>query len=136
MERILAQDDTRLRALEIFGGLGLDQVAATLQLREGPREKIVDGFPSVVIQVASACARKVLMCDLRIRIRGPRLAGPVVPSIAVLIEYEKRFVAEFRELRTPARAALHCAVIENMADHIDFLTAVHLMPDALKDLSE
>src|SRR5215471_18677282 len=107
-----------------------------LRLREGAREKIVDGFPSVVIQKASACARKVVVCDLRIRIRGPRSAGPPIPSIAVLIEYEKRFVAEFRELRAPARAALHRAVIENVADYIDFLTAVHLMPDALKDLSE
>ena len=66
----------------------LDFKERYLRLWKGPREKIVDGFPSVVIQVASACARKVLVCDLRIRIGGPRLAGPSVPSIAVLIEYE------------------------------------------------
>ena len=60
----------------------------SVALWKGSSEKIVDGFPSVVIQVASACARKVLVCDLRIRIGGPRLAGPSVPSIPVLIEYE------------------------------------------------
>src|SRR5690349_13485197 len=66
----------------------------------------------------------------------PRRAVPAVPSALFLIEDLERLVAELRELRPPAGAALDGAVVEDLADDANLLAAVHLVPDRLQHLPE
>src|SRR5882724_1687004 len=66
----------------------------------------------------------------------PRRAVPMKPSALLLIEDEERLVAELREFRTPAGAALDGPIVENVTDHVDLLAAVHLMPDRLQHFAK
>ena len=56
-----------------------------------------------------------------------------MPLLLILIEYMKGFVAELGELRAPAGAAFHGAVLQNLTYHKHFLGVVDLVPDALQN---
>src|SRR6058998_3323127 len=66
----------------------------------------------------------------------PLVAGPGEPAVFLLIEDVQRLVAQLRELRAPSGAAANRAVLEHGTDDVDLLSAVHLIPDRLEDLSD
>src|SRR5438132_1673940 len=103
---------------------------------KGSIEKIVDRLLPVRLKYSSSGPRETRVGDPRIGFGYPRIAGPSVPPVLLLIEDVERFVAQFREFRPPPCASFHGAVFENVSDDVDFLAAVHLVPDALKDLSK
>src|SRR5262245_4111472 len=76
------------------------------------------------------------MRDLRHALRPPLRSRPAEPAASVLIEDAQGLVAQLRELGAPARSAADRAVLENHADDVDLLAAVHLVPQRLEDLPE
>src|SRR5262245_29386084 len=66
----------------------------------------------------------------------PLLGLPLEPAVLLLIEHEERLVAEFRELRAPARAAAHRPILEDRADHVNLLPIVDLIPERLEHFTD
>jgi hypothetical protein len=62
--------------------------------------------------------------------------APPKPFLFLLIEDEERLVAKLCEFRAPSRAALNGIVLEDLADYVDLLAAVDLVPDRLQDFSK
>ena len=62
--------------------------------------------------------------------------APTEPAVALLVEDEERLVAELGELGAPAGAALDGVVGQDLADDVDLLPVVHLVPDRLQHLLE
>ena len=54
----------------------------------------------------------------------PGLLVPGEPLLPRLIEHVERLVAEFCELRAPARAAFHRVIVQDVADDEDFLAGL------------
>src|SRR5690606_5295814 len=81
-------------------------------------------------------AAEVRMADHRILDGLEGLAGPLEPAVALLVEDEQRLVAQLRELRPPAGAALHGLVGQDPAHDVDLLAVVDLVPDRLEHLLE
>src|SRR5262245_51319493 len=96
-------------------------------------EELVDRPAAVPGEEARPRAGEVRMLDRRRRGRLEAVAPPHGPAVLLLVEDEQRLVAELRELGAPAGAALDGAVGEDLADDVDLLAAVHLVPDALQD---
>ena len=65
--------------------------------------------------------------------RSPGSIRPSKPLIATLSKDKQRLVAEFCEFRSPTSSTLDRVVLQDVADHVDFLTVVNLMPDTLQD---
>src|SRR4051794_25435855 len=103
---------------------------------EGAAEELLHGAATVLLEEPRAAAGEARMTDHRRRNRFPRIAGPAAPAVALLVEHEQRLVAELRELGAPAGAALHRVVGKDLADDVDLLRVVHLVPDALQHLLE
>ena len=61
---------------------------------------------------------------------------PTEPCIALLIEHIQGFVAEFAELGAPTRAALYGFIRQYLSNHVNFLSIVDLIPDALQDFTK
>src|SRR5512134_1453888 len=105
-------------------------------LREASREEGLDSGGAVLPEEARAGAGEVRVADHRVADLREGRSRPLEPAIAVLVEDEERLVAELGELRPPAGAALDGVIGEDLADHVDLLAAVHLVPDALEHLLE
>jgi hypothetical protein len=110
--------------------------SSLLKLTERPLEEIIDGGGAVGFENASSGAGDLGMGDLGIGDRFPCLAGPALPFAGFLVENEQGFVAQLCELGSPAGAALDRAVFQYLADDLDFLAVVDLVPDALQDFPE
>src|SRR3989440_6356529 len=103
---------------------------------EAPREELFDRPSSGVVQEARSRAAELRVTDDQLARLLPGGAVPAKPFLLLLIEDEERLVAELREFRTPARAALDGIVLENLADDVDLLAVVDLVPDRLQHLSK
>src|SRR5690349_17650900 len=66
----------------------------------------------------------------------PLGAEPFEPAVLFLIEHVQRFVAELRELRTPARTASYRFIGEDAPNHVDFLAGIHLIPQRLQNFAD
>ena len=62
----------------------------------------------------------------------PVAPRPFEPAVLLLIEDEKRLVAQLGELGAPAGSATHGAIVENDADDVDLLAVVDLVPECLQ----
>src|SRR5438874_13129842 len=103
---------------------------------ERSAEEQVDRLLRVLLQRPGAGPGDVRMRDQR-GVGGaalaPVFAGPREPGVLLLIEDVQRLVAQLRELRAPSGATSHGPVVENRADDVDLLAAVHLIPERLED---
>src|SRR5213593_2175845 len=103
--------------------------------RERTREQILDRTLPIVFQCTRTGAGEVRMRDdgaVRLPARLPGAAAPGAPAILLLIEHLQWLVAQLRELRAPAGPAADRVVVEDRANHVDFLPAVHLVPQRLQ----
>ena len=67
---------------------------------------------------------------------GPTAFVPGKPLAALLVEDVERFVTELGEFRAPSGTTFYSSVVQNLADNVDLLSMVDLMPNALEDFSE
>src|SRR5262245_12792812 len=67
---------------------------------------------------------------------NPTTFVPGKPLAAFLVENMEGFVAKFGELGTPSSTTLDCLVLQNLADNVNLLPVIDLVPDALKDFSK
>src|SRR5205085_3277871 len=110
-----------------------------LALAERAGEEVVDGAAAILFELPRACACEVCMGDGRqliAREPGPVALVPLEPRVLPLVEDVERLVAELGELRAPARAALDRLVFEYLADDVNLLALIDLIPDALQDFAE
>src|SRR5262245_55370901 len=67
---------------------------------------------------------------------NPTTFVPGKPLAALLIENMEGLVAEFGELGAPPSTTLDCLVLENLANNVNLLPVIDLVPDALKDFAK
>jgi hypothetical protein len=66
----------------------------------------------------------------------PTVLGPPEPPVGILVEDEDRLIAELCELGAPTRPAPDGSVLQDLADHVDLLPGVDLVPDRLEHLPD
>jgi NADH dehydrogenase len=106
---------------------------------ERPMEEVFDGQFRRVEQRPRSRPGEMPMHDQRPfwgRRSLPILTIPPEPGLLILIEHMQRLIAEFCELGAPSSAAAHGLVVEDGADHPDFLPTVHLIPQCLQHFPE
>ena len=72
----------------------------------------------------------------RLRLGDQFVLAPYIPAVLLLIENIERLVADLGKLRAQTGTAAHRVVLHDLADNVDFLTIVDLVPDALQYLAE
>src|SRR4051812_49160006 len=76
------------------------------------------------------------MGDRRHALRLPVGSRPAEPAVLLLVEDAERLIAQLGELRAPAGAAAHRAIVLDDTDDVNLLAAVHLVPQRLEDLAQ
>src|SRR5688572_8448522 len=98
-------------------------------------KEIIDRFQPVLFKKPRSRAREMAMTDRRRILALPCPASPSEPLVPTLSKHEQRLITKLRKFGSPTGTAFNGIVLQDLADDIDFLAAVYLVPDALQDFS-